>query len=104
VNHRAYRLQCPKCRTVTKFTVSELDRRETAIAEQEAALRQREELLSLREAEHQQDVRLIRSCLHPDKHGGDARYTKAWQAFDRLLDSSRQPHPAANDWTEDIPF
>jgi len=99
-----YRLKCPKCRTVTKYTFRELNQREAAIVEQEAALRRRENLLSVREDDHQHDVRLIRSCLHPDKHGGDARYTKAWQAFDRLLESSRRSAPAADGFTDDIPF
>ena len=104
MTQKAYWLRCPKCRTVTKCTVSELDQREVAITQQEAALRLREQLLSVREAEHQHDVRLIRSCLHPDKHGGDARYTKAWQAFDRLLESSKQSPLAPDGWTDDVPF
>ena len=30
------------------------------------------------------EFQLVRSCLHPDKHGGNNRYTKAFDIFNRL--------------------
>jgi hypothetical protein len=32
----------------------------------------------------EQEFKLIRSLLHPDKHGGDSRYAKAFDIFNRL--------------------
>jgi hypothetical protein len=102
---REYRLRCPKCRAIGTWKIDDIDRREAAVVQLETDLREREQLLSVREAEYQNDVRLIRSCLHPDKHKDNTeRYTKAWQAFDRLLESGRQPQPAVDRWTDEIPF
>lgn len=98
---------CPKCRTVIQFDASKiryLQQRESELAWQEQNLREREQRLLVREAEHETDVRLIRSCLHPDRHPQQAdRYTRAWQAFERLLASSAKPadNPYIND---DLPF
>lgn len=32
------------------------------------------------------EFKLVRSLLHPDKHGGDARYVKAFEIFNRLAE------------------
>jgi len=84
-----------------------LDQREAAVAARESELLRREEALRLRESEQQNDVRLIRGCLHPDRHPEQAdRYNRALQAFNRLL----EPPPAASgtegswDFDDNIPF
>ena len=78
--------------------------REGELQAWEQRLRDLERRLNVRKAEHESDVRLIRSCLHPDKHAEQAdRYTKAWQAFDRLLASAAKPKPAEA-FDDDVPF
>ena len=101
------RFQCSKCRTVTQFDARGLkyvQHRESELQAWEQRLRDLERRLSVRNAEIDSDVRLIRSCLHPDKHPEQAdRYTKAWQALERLLASATKPeHVDAFD--PDIPF
>jgi hypothetical protein len=62
-----------------------------------------EQRLYVRKADHEKGVRLIRNCLHPDKHPEQAeRCTRAWQAFERLLAPAKKPAPEA--WDDDIPF
>jgi len=81
--------------------------RETELLALENQLRQREQHLKMLEAEHEADVRLIKSCLHPDKHPQQAeRYTRAWQAFERLLASGTKPTANSFDdmFNDDIPF
>lgn len=100
------RVECPGCGRKTKYTIksSALDQREAAVARREAELAQREQRLQVREAEHKHDVRLIKSCLHPDKHPEQAeRYTRAWQAFERLLAPGAKP-AYSDDFDDDIPF
>jgi hypothetical protein len=66
-------------------------------------LRVREQKLHVREDEQQKDIRLIRSCLHPDKHPQESdRYAKAWQALDRLLTPVAKPD--REDFDDNIPF
>lgn len=77
--------------------------REAELFALENQLREREQHLKVREADHEADVRLVKSCLHPDKHPEQAeRYTRAWQAFERILTSGAQP--AADQFNDDIPF
>jgi hypothetical protein len=100
------KINCPHCRHDVPFDMSRsryIQQRESEFRIRESQLHEREKHLRLREDEHTADVRLIKSCLHPDKHAehGD-RYTKAWQAFERLLASARKPEPDAFD--ENIPF
>jgi len=98
--------KCPKCKTDVRFDARKLryvQHRESELQAWEQRLRDAERRLSVRKTEHENDVRLIRSCLHPDKHPEHTdRYTKAWQAFERLLASATSPEPDAFD--EDIPF
>lgn len=99
------RIRCPGCQRTFKFTIksSALDQREAAVSQREAELAEREKALRVREAEHESDVRLIQSCLHPDRHPEQAdRYTRAWQAFDRLLASSAKPADPYID--DELPF
>jgi uncharacterized protein (DUF3084 family) len=81
--------------------------REAELLARENQVREREQRLQVREAEHEADVRLIKSCLHPDKHPDQAeRYTRAWQAFERLLASGAKPAASSFDdvFNDDIPF
>jgi hypothetical protein len=104
-------IRCPKCRTDVGFDMSRsryILRRESEFRVRETELQAREQRLRVRETEHEGDVRLIKNCLHPDKHPDQAeRYTRAWQAFERLLASATRPEsvaPAAADFSDDIPF
>ena len=100
--NKGYRIRCPKCNTVAIYALTALERREAAVALRENQLREREQLLTVRESEHEKDVKLIRNCLHPDRHPDKAeRYTKALLAFDRLLESSAQ---SASEFNDDMPF
>jgi hypothetical protein len=105
MNSHAF-FKCPKCRTDVRFDASKLSyvrHRESELEAWERRLRDLERRLVARKAEHEGDVRLIRSCLHPDKHPEQSdRYTKAWQAFERLLTSATKTAPEAFD--DDIPF
>jgi hypothetical protein len=98
--------KCPKCQTDVRFDARKLkyvQHRESELQAWEQRLRDLERRLGVRKTEHQGDVRLIRSCLHPDKHPEQAaRYTRAWQAFERLLTSATKPNTDAFD--DDIPF
>src|SRR5882672_2507327 len=93
--------KCPKCQTDVRFDASKLRyvrHRESELQAWEQRLRDLERRLAVRKAEHESDVRLIRGCLHPDKHPENAdRYTRAWQAFERLLTSATKPAPEAWD-------
>jgi hypothetical protein len=96
------RITCPKCRTAIQFDarrsrfVQQRERELDALAQ---TLRAREQLLRVRDAAYANDVRLVRSCLHPDRHPEEGgRYTRAWQAFERL----RVPAPEPFD--DEIPF
>ena|SRR5258708_39339101 len=99
--------KCPKCQTDVRFDARKLkyvQHRESELQAWEQRLRDLERRLGVRKTEHEADVRLIRSCLHPDKHLGQAdRYTRAWQAFERLLASATKPEPA-DAFDDDIPF
>jgi len=105
VNSRVV-LKCPKCRTDIRFdarTLRYVQQRESELTSWEQRLRDRESRLDLREAEHEKDVRLIRGCLHPDKHPEQVdRYARAWQAFDRLLTSAARAR--RDEFSDDIPF
>jgi hypothetical protein len=101
------KINCPYCHHDVAFDMSRsryIQQRESEFCARESQLYQREKHLRVREDEHTADVRLIKSCLHPDKHPGHTdRYTKAWQAFERLLSSAAKPEPAGA-FTDDIPF
>ena len=101
------KINCPHCRKDVAFDMSRsryIQERESEFRKRESHLLHREKRLHMREDEHTVDVRLIKSCLHPDKHPEHTdRYTKAWQAFERLLASARKPE-AANAFDDDIPF
>lgn len=62
------RVRCPHCKKPLQFTSKQLDERKANVSAREAEMQRREEALRLREAEHANDVRLIRGCLHPDRH------------------------------------
>jgi hypothetical protein len=100
------RISCPKCRTAIQFDASQsrfVQQRERELHALSQTLKAREQLLSVREAEHANDVRLVRSCLHPDRHPEEAdRYTRAWQAFERLHVSAIKP--TLEPFDDDIPF
>lgn len=101
------RVRCPHCKNThtLNITSKQLDEREAAAASWEAELRRREEALRLRESEHQNDVRLIRGCLHPDRHPEQAdRYNRALQAFNRLLEQPVEASRVRFDFDNDIPF
>lgn len=101
----SFDVRCPHCKNKHRLNVTskQLDEREAAVSSREAELRRLEEALQARECEHQNDVRLIRGCLHPDRHPEDPeRYNRAMQAFNRLLE---QPvKTSADGFTDDIPF
>lgn len=101
------KINCPHCRKDVGFDMSRshyIRHREAEFQTRESRLRTLERNLQVREDEHTANVRLIKSCLHPDKHPEQSdRYTKAWQAFERLLASARKPEPAS-EFTDDIPF
>jgi hypothetical protein len=100
------RITCPKCRTAIQFDARKsrfVQQRERELDALAQTLRAREQLLRVREAEYASDVRLVRSCLHPDRHPEEAgRYTRAWQAFERLHVSATKPVPEPVD--DEIPF
>jgi hypothetical protein len=100
-------IKCPHCRKDTAYDLSRtryIQQRESEFRTREGLLHQREKLLRVREDEHTTAVRLIKSCLHPDKHPEHTdRYTKAWQAFERLLASAKKPEPVEA-FDDDIPF
>jgi len=100
------RITCPKCRTAIQFDARKsrfVQQRERELDALEKTLRTREQLLRVREAAYANDVRLVRSCLHPDRHPEEAgRYTRAWQAFERLHVSATKPAPEPFD--DEIPF
>jgi hypothetical protein len=105
------RITCPHCRREVGFDMGRsryIQQRESEFRVRESALQEREQRLRVREAEHESDVRLIKNCLHPDKHPYQAeRYTRAWQAFERLLASATRPEPTSpggTDFSDDIPF
>jgi hypothetical protein len=96
------RFECRKCHTVWEFKLQgQLARLDRELSQREQALLAREATLRLREDRHRKEVQLIRSCLHPDKHPGDAsgRFHRAFQAFNRMLEA-----PAATIDDDDIPF
>jgi len=99
-------LKCSRCQNVMRFDARNsnwLRHREAELLALESRLREWEQRLTVREAEHEADVRLLKSCLHPDKHPEQAeRYTRAWQAFERLLASGTKP--ADDPFDDDIPF
>jgi hypothetical protein len=99
------RFICKKCRTPYQFDARNLKyvrQREVELQALEQSLRDREQRLSVREAEHESGVRLIKNCLHPDKHPEQIdRYTRALQAFEQLLASARKPDDM---FDPDIPF
>lgn len=100
------RITCPKCRTAIQFDARRsrfVQHRERELHALAQTLETREQLLRVREAEHANDVRLVRSCLHPDRHPEEAgRYTRAWQAFERMHVAAIKP--AAESFDDDIPF
>jgi hypothetical protein len=85
-------VNCPRCQQGFFIDISTspyILQREAEFRVREAQLQEREKMLRLREIERVDEVRLIKSCLHPDKHPDQAeRYTKAWQAFERPLAST----------------
>jgi uncharacterized C2H2 Zn-finger protein len=99
-------LKCPRCQNVMRFDARKsnyIRQREAELLAQENQLREREQHLQVREAEHEKDVRLVKSCLYPDRHADQAdRYTRAWQAFERILASGAKPDP--DPFNDDIPF
>jgi uncharacterized C2H2 Zn-finger protein len=103
-------LKCPRCQNVMRFDARKsnwIRHREAELLALENQLREREQHLTVREAEREADVRLVKSCLHPDKHPEQAeRYTRAWQAFERLLASGTKPisNPLDDVFNDDIPF
>jgi hypothetical protein len=101
------KINCPHCRKDVAFDMSRsryIKERESEFRTRESQLHHRETHLRVREDKHTADVRLIKSCLHPDKHPGNAdRYTKAWQAFERLLASATKPERTET-FNDDIPF
>jgi hypothetical protein len=102
------KISCPHCLKDVGFDMSRshyIRHREAEFRTREGQLRVREKNLRVREDEHTADVRLIKSCLHPDKHPADQsdRYTKAWQAFERLLASAAKPEPV-DAFDDNIPF
>jgi hypothetical protein len=105
-NARA-KINCPNCHHDVGFDMSRsnyIRQREGEFQTRENQLRERERNLRVREDGHVADVRLIKSCLHPDKHPEqNDRYTKAWQAFERLLASAAKPEPVA-EFDDNIPF
>jgi hypothetical protein len=109
-NARA-RIACPHCRHEVTFDMSRsryIQQRETEFRGRESQLQEREQRLRVREAEHESDVRLIKNCLHPDKHPDQSeRYTRAWQALERLLASAtKQDLDPFSDtvFNDDLPF
>lgn len=96
-------IKCPRCQGVLRFDMRSsryLREREGELQYRESQVAAREQALHVRESEHERDVRLIKSALHPDRHPDESeRYTRAWQAFERLLASAQK---AAVD--DDIPF
>ena len=101
------RIKCPRCRHEVSFDMGRsnyIQQREAEFRARENNLRERERILAVRETEHTTDVRLIKSCLHPDKHPDQTDlYTKAWQAFERLLASAAKPEPVG-EYDDNIPF
>jgi hypothetical protein len=101
------KINCPHCRKDVEFDMSRshyIRQREAEFQTRESQLRVREKNLRIHEDEHTADVRLVKSCLHPDKHPEQSdRYTKAWQAFERLLASAAKPEPV-NAFDDNIPF
>jgi hypothetical protein len=99
------RVRCPHCRNTLQFTSKKLDEREANVSAREAEVQRREDALRLREAEHANDVRLIRGCLHPDRHPEQAdRYNRALQAFNRFLEQPTEASRVRFDFDDDIPF
>jgi hypothetical protein len=100
------RFKCPKCQSAIQIDARKLryvQQRETELQAWEQRLRGLEQRLDVRKADHESDVRRIRSCLHPDKHPEQAeRYTRAWQALERLLTPATKP--AREEWDDNIPF
>jgi hypothetical protein len=98
--------KCPKCQTQVQIDARKLkyvQHREGELQAWERRLQGLERGLTVRKADHERDVRQIRSCLHPHKHPEQAeRYTKAWQALERLLAPATRAAPEG--WDDDIPF
>jgi hypothetical protein len=96
------KVRCPKCRTILQFDPGgRLERREVELRRREQELQQRDERLRVLEAEHVSTVRLIRNCLHPDRHPEQAdRYTRALQAFNAMLEAPR----SQSIFDDEIPF
>jgi hypothetical protein len=99
-------IKCPHCQRALRFDMRNstyLRRREAELQARESQVAEREKLLRVQESEHQHDVRVIKSALHPDRHPEESdRYTRAWQAFERLLASANTPN--VPDFNDDIPF
>jgi hypothetical protein len=103
------RVQCPSCKgkkaCVTFGGVGSLSYNFPDLERRTAELDQREKALKICEADHQEAVKLIQSCLHPDKYPGLGprdrdRITKAFQAFKALLESAK----TRDDFDDEIPF
>ena len=101
------KINCPHCHHDVSFDMSRshyIRQRAGEFRTRESQLHARERNLRVREDEHVADVRLIKSCLHPDKQPEQTdRYTKAWQAFERLLASATKPEPV-DAFDDNIPF